>query len=803
MRSFKKILTVLFWGCCVLAVSACDADKVGSTTATYSSNPHSVESAESSSGLENDFSSEQEESSLEVEASSEEVSSFENEASSEEVESVETSSSEEISSSEENSSETMEDSASEEEIEPENSSSEETVESEESISSMPEEVSSEIVEDSSSEEEIESEASSSEEVESEESSPEASSSEEPHEHDYQETVTEPTCTQQGFTTYACGCGDTYTDHYVAAGGHHYEVESCVHNLSDDTCLVTLVCACGGKFETTALIAYSRAATCKDEGYGIYEYVYDNGIGEEFYAEIQGWTAEKTSLHTLTDGTVAVFVKQGEQLQYSDKIEALISNRIIYAMTDGVTNCQSSCMMFGMCGICEDTIGFNLYGPHNYEYGEVQYDEIGHWQTCGDCGFGNKENNFEEHYGGKATSTQKAKCEVCGQEYGDVLASKGLLYTLSSDKTYYSVSGIGSCSDRDLIIPSKYNDLPVKAIDAYAFYERTELTSIEIREGITKIGNFAFSKCTNVKSLKTPDSITDIMSVGLGAFSQCSNLEELTCSTAVLNRIEESTENLETVVITSGDAVPDNVFDWCKKLTSVEIGEGVTVIGWQAFMSCTALKTVKLPESLTMIGEFAFSGCTNLTDINMPESLVAISGVAFENCSSLTNITLGDKVQSIGYGAFGLCSALETVTLGKNLTEIGYSAFSGCSSLKSIQIPDKVKTLQYETFFNCTSLTEVVLHNGITEIGNGCFSGCTSLTKFNLPAEIAVIGENVFSNCSNLTSVIIPKSVTSIGFGAFASCSGLTIYCEAESQPSGWDSEWNYTDCPVVWGYKAV
>ena len=901
MRSFKKFLTVLFLGCCALAVSACDADKAGNSSTTNQSNAHSAESMESSSELENDFSSDEEE------------SSFEDEASSEEISAPEVSSSEEVSvPEEESSSEAPEDSSSEEVIEPEASSSEEIsspeVSSSEEVSVPEEESSSETPEESSSEEVIEPEASSSEEIScpeassSEEmSSPETSSSEEPHEHDYQESVIEPNCTQQGYTTYACGCGDTYTDNYVAAGGHHYEVESCVHDPSDDTCLVTLACTCGTKTEATALVAYSIAATCKDGGYGIYEYAYDNGIGEEFVGEIQGWTSEKTSLHTLTDGTVAVFVKQGAQLYYNDDIGALISSQVIYSMMGGEANCQSSCMMFGECGVCEDTITFDLYGAHNYEDGEVQFDEVGHWKTCGDCGFGNKEDNFEKHYGGTATSTQKAKCKGCGQEYGDVLASQGLNYTLSNDKTYYSVSGIGTCSDRNLIIPSKYNDLPVKAIDDYAFYERTELTSVEIREGITKIGKFAFSKCTNLTSLKTPDSITGIMSVGLGAFSYCSSLKELTCSTAVLDRMEESTENLETVIVTSGDAVLDNAFDWCKKLTSVEIGEGVTVIGWQAFMSCTALKTVKLPESLTMIGEFAFSGCTNLTDVNMPESLVTISGVAFENCSSLTNITFGDKLESIGYGAFGLCSKLETVTFGKNLTEIGYSAFSGCASLKSVQIPDKVKTLQYETFMNCTSLTEVVLNNGVTEIGNGCFSGCTNLTKVCLSDEIAVIGENAFLNCNNLeytveeelkylgsennpylylvgtastaittakihagckiigagallncskltnleipnsvttigdyafsecdglteviipagvtslgseafrgcnnlTSVIIPKSVASIGVWAFAWCSKATVYCEAESQPSGWDNEWNYTDCPVVWGYKAV
>ena len=45
--------------------------------------------------------------------------------------------------------------------------------------------------------------------------------EEPHTHSYKSTVTVPTCTEQGYTTYTCECGDSYTSDVVAALGHDF------------------------------------------------------------------------------------------------------------------------------------------------------------------------------------------------------------------------------------------------------------------------------------------------------------------------------------------------------------------------------------------------------------------------------------------------------------------------------------------------------------------------------------------------------------------------------------------------------
>lgn len=47
-----------------------------------------------------------------------------------------------------------------------------------------------------------------------------------HEHDYEAVVTEPTCTEEGYTTYTCECGDIYEDDHVDATGHSYKRITC-------------------------------------------------------------------------------------------------------------------------------------------------------------------------------------------------------------------------------------------------------------------------------------------------------------------------------------------------------------------------------------------------------------------------------------------------------------------------------------------------------------------------------------------------------------------------------------------------
>ena len=106
------------------------------------------------------------------------------------------------------------------------------------------------------------------------------------------------------------------------------------------------------------------------------------------------------------------------------------------------------------------------------------------------------------------------------------------------------------------------------------------------------------------------------------------------------------------------------------------------------------------------------------------------------------------------------------------------------------------------FCNDTDIVIPSVRNGlpVTIIGDRAFYDCDSLTSVVIPDSVTIIGDSAFRDCDSLTSVVIPDSVTSIAYYAFHGCDSLTIYCEATSQPSGWDSDWNSGNRPVVWGY---
>ncbi len=166
---------------------------------------------------------------------------------------------------------------------------------------------------------------------------------------------------------------------------------------------------------------------------------------------------------------------------------------------------------------------------------------------------------------------------------------------------------------------------------------TEITEIVLPEGLTTIGQYAFSYC-NIKNIAIPDGVTSI-------------------------------ENW--------------AFIFCCDLVRVEIPDSVRSIGRTVFLDCYSLKKVNIPNGITYLGQSVFCRCTSLEHIDIPSSVTGFGLYAFQDCSSLKEIKIPHGETKIGAAFFLRCYSLESVALPASVDFIEVNAFANCDSLKNL------------------------------------------------------------------------------------------------------------------------
>lgn len=304
--------------------------------------------------------------------------------------------------------------------------------------------------------------------------------------------------------------------------------------------------------------------------------------------------------------------------------------------------------------------------------------------------------------------------------------------------YGNITNVGSNAFRSCSVEELYLSNTVKTVGASAFEGCGNLKSISL-PGVTEVGAFAFSGCDTATSVSGEKLVTigdnafayncmaatisignNVTSIGNYAFYRCSSVKSF---------------NIPAATKTIGD----HAFSYCSVLATVSGGAALERIGANAFYFCAAMKSYTFSDSLEYIGESAFEGNRYLNSVALGNGVKEIGANAFFKCMKLTTITGGKSLERSGKRAFfatgyyndsanwengvlyiGNCAVAGdsncpvAVTLKGGTTSIGDGAFAGNNVLLNISFPQALVTIGDYAFSNCSKLLIVYYGGSNTE-----------------------------------------------------------------------------------------
>ena len=353
-------------------------------------------------------------------------------------------------------------------------------------------------------------------------------------------------------------------------------------------------------------------------------------------------------------------------------------------------------------------------------------------------------------------SKKLVCDYCNKKLSSAsvpVTSKGLSYEINDGGAW--VTGIGTCTDTELVIPKKIDGKRVVGIKEYAFKESANIKSVVMPNTVKQIGDCAF---LNISTLEDVILSERLEVIGRDAFAD-TGLKSVYIPGSVKNSLGVA------------------AFMRCKNLERAILGEGVERIEYATFLSCESLEFVSLPYTLKDI-QNAFYRCENLATVNfrgnigqycelertpnsssgidgyptfydakillygrefpknikIPEGTTKIASYAF-SMMDITSVKIPDSVVSIGYQAFWHCASLESVEFGSGLKTIDSYAFRGCESLKEITIKDGIESIGHGAFQECRSVEYVEIGEGLDHLETSTFEALLSLKEMKLPSTL--------------------------------------------------------------------
>ena len=378
---------------------------------------------------------------------------------------------------------------------------------------------------------------------------------------------------------------------------------------------------------------------------------------------------------------------------------------------------------------------------------------------------------------------------------------GIRYRQPSIESNELVVVAGGNYQGDMVIPGTVvydgKEYVVTAIGEGAFERCADLTSIVISEGVSMLSSYAFSQCTNLKSVTIPSTLEE--TAFYYAFDFCKGLENIVVA-----------DNHPTLESRGNAIIRKESLELIFGCKSTVIPDDVTGIAPHAFYN-TDIEEVKIPNSVTRIGEYAFRHCDSLVSLHVGSGVVEFAyrtngygaeGLGNQVCNALSSFSYCNNLRTIvvakdnplidsrnGCNAI-VETATNTILFGCNETAIPegvsaieFGAFTTCEKLEALHIPSSLDSIPSGTFSYCPNLTAITVADGnskfdsrsncnaIIETATGTLlRGCVNTV---IPKDVEHIAAEAFYNCKSLEKIVIPDAVQTIGYEAFYGCTSLT------------------------------
>ena len=347
------------------------------------------------------------------------------------------------------------------------------------------------------------------------------------------------------------------------------------------------------------------------------------------------------------------------------------------------------------------------------------------------------------------------------------------------------------------IPMSLKTVTVKSgeLGYSCFQGCQDIEKVILEEGVTKIGKICFQGCSSLTDIEFPSTIEEMYGSFKNDFYGCpyaNNLIEKAQAEGSDGFIYLNDTILaayygseETVKIKEGTVtVADRAFSYSSNVKHIICPESLRYVGVRLHFATeptfpSTLESIELNEGLEVIGTYAFNGASNLTDITIPDSVKYVGYNAFTNTGWLNKQPDGPVYAGkVLYTYKGTMPANTTFVVKDGTEAIADNALQNQSNLVGIDIPDSVTSIGYEAFYNDGNLADITLPKNLTHLGCQAFSYCNSLSELTIPKTLKMLPRLAYSELPNLKLKFEEGSqLEVIAYGALG-CLTNTVYLPA-------------------------